>query len=125
MFKSIRRMLAALAVSAIATGVAMAATPVQRSATVVVGSVTYTNTINQAVLQVEKIELFGIQPTDATATVRRVSAGLTNLLGTFVVSGGIGQATNASFYAFKNDEIRVTGAGTNAGTVRLTGNIQP
>ena len=125
-WKSVKIALAALVLGAVA---AIAGTPVQKIVDVTLGSATYTNDSSyvtvQPTLQVSAVELFKTDPASTTTTVRRVSQGLTNLVATIVVASSYGGLTNTSCYLFDGDELRVTGAGTNTGSLRITGQVLP
>lgn len=122
--------LAVYAMLALATLInADADSPVQKSFALASGSGTLTNVQDfaavQLTFQVEKIELLNTDPTAATATLRRVSNAITNPIGSLVVTAGYGLSTNAPFYLFAGDELRVTGGGTNTGAGRATGRYLP
>lgn len=101
--------------------VVKAETPVEKRASLVLGAATLSQADDYVVYQVKRVEVFGVLPVAYTGAIVRVSNGLTNSLGTIVVASGTGAATNLSEYLFKGDELKFTGVGTNAGTVRVTG----
>jgi uncharacterized protein YpuA (DUF1002 family) len=126
LWKSMKMAVAALVLGAVA---ALAGTPVQKIVDVALGSATYTNSSSyltvQPTLQVSAVELFKTDPASTTTTVRRVSQGLTNLVASIVGASSYGGLTNTSFYLFDGDELRVSGAGTNTGSLRITGQVLP
>lgn len=126
--KSDKSMCAALAALLALCWVATveAGTPISQTASLAAGSGTYTNNREQQILKLEVIELFATDPASATATVVRVQDNLTNTVATIVCASGVGRynETNTT-YVFKSGQLRVSAAGTNTGTMRVTGQLLP
>jgi len=103
-----------------------AATPKQETGTITAGTGAVTNSADYYVLKVEAVELFAVTPAISTATVVRVGSGLTNTVATITTAGGVGryEETNTT-YLFKGDVLRVSGGGTNTGTLRVVGQLLP
>jgi hypothetical protein len=119
-------MILTLLVLLLAPAVVLAVTPQREVKTLVAGAATFSNSADFVVYKYLSVQTVGTEPASNNVTVSHVHDGITNTLGTYISASGIGSlGVTGTVYVFKGGEIRVTGAGTNAGTARVVREVYP